>query len=340
MAWQDRDYNRDEFGGAGDYLANPSGILGFSVPFGTWLGVRVRLHFWLLLSFLFLLAGLFDGGSFLVVGIDIALTIAVLMLHDFGHRVFARWVGGELNEFMLWPAGGMIFPTVPPGPWPTFVGYVGGIVVNLLLGVGSFLAFHVRTGAWIPISVRDPLMSLGAVPLEMHYVPGLLLPICLVNFALLNLGLVIANLLPYFWFDGGFLWRSILQPLAGAQGALNITCIFGMILAVPMFALALVDRELIRLIVWAFLFSSAYTARTQMMPETEEYAVSYGGGSGVSGRIKSGRWSSKFSAKAQARRRREEQKIDAILAKVSAHGMHSLTWLEKRALKKGSQRLR
>jgi hypothetical protein len=60
----------------------------------------------------------------------------------------------------------------------------------------------------------------------------------------------------------------------------------------------------------------------------------------VSGRIRSGRWSGKSAAKAQAKRRRVEQKIDAILAKVSAHGMHSLTWWEKRTLKKGSQRLR
>ena len=340
MAWQDRDYNRGGFGGAGDYLANPSGILALSVPFGTWLGVRVRLHFWLLLAFLFLLADLFRGGSFPIIVLDMGLTIAALMFHDFGHRVCARWVGGDLNEFMFWPAGGMIFPTVPPGPWPTFVGYVGGILVNLALGIGSYFAFHILTGKWIPISVENPLISLGAAPLITGYTPGWLLPICLINFTLLSWGLVIANLLPYFWFDGGFLWRSVLHPMVGAQGALNITCIFGMILAVPMFFLALVHQDLFLLIIWALLFSSAYTARTQMTGEAEEYAVSYGGGSGTSGRIRSGRWPSKSAARAQAKRRREEQKIDAILAKVSAEGMHSLTWWEKRTLRKGSKRLK
>ncbi len=298
------------------------------------------MHFWLLLSFLFLLVGLFDGVPIVVIAIDMALTLAALLLHDFGHRAFAGWVGGELNEFMLWPAGGMIFPTVPPGPWPTFVGYVGGIAVNLLLGLGSFLSVHLLTGLYLPIPITNPLMSLGGIPLMATYPPGQLLPLCLVNFTYLNWGLVLANLLPYFWFDGGFLWRSILHPMLGAQAALNVTCIFGMILAVPMFFLALVNRELLMLIVWVFLFSSSYTARTQMIPESEEYAVSYGGGSGVSSRIKSGRWPAKSMARAQAKRRREEQKIDAILAKVSAHGMHSLTWWEKRTLKKGSQRLR
>jgi len=38
--------------------------------------------------------------------------------------------------------------------------------------------------------------------------------------------------------------------------------------------------------------------------------------------------------------RREQAHIDAILAKVSAHGMQSLTWLEKRALKKATEHQR
>jgi Zn-dependent protease len=340
VAWQDRDYNRGGFGGAGDYLANPAGILAFSVPFGNWLGVRVRLHFWLLLSFLFIVARLFTGGSLLVVALDMALMTAALLLHDFGHRAFAGWVGGELNEFMLWPVGGMIFPTVPPSPWPTFVGYVGGITVNLFLAIGSYGAIYLMTGLYPDLPVRDPLMSLGGFLPKTSAPPGELLFVCLYNFFYLNWGLVIGNLLPYFWFDGGFLWRSILHPFAGARAALNITCICGMILAVPMFALSLVSQNLLGLIMWALLFSSAYTARTQMASESEEYAVSYGGGSGVIGRIKSGRWPAKSMARAQAKRRRDEQKIDAILAKVSAHGMHSLTWWEKRTLKKGSQRLR
>jgi hypothetical protein len=36
----------------------------------------------------------------------------------------------------------------------------------------------------------------------------------------------------------------------------------------------------------------------------------------------------------------ERHKIDRILAKVSAKGMHSLTWWEKRTLRKGTERMR
>jgi hypothetical protein len=36
----------------------------------------------------------------------------------------------------------------------------------------------------------------------------------------------------------------------------------------------------------------------------------------------------------------EQAKIDAILAKVSAQGMNSLNWFEKRALRKATERQR
>jgi stage IV sporulation protein FB len=341
LGWQDRDYYRGSGGGAGDYLVNPSNILGLSVPFGTWFGVRIRLHFWLLLLYVFLLSDLFRQGTLLVIGIDFVLILAALLLHDFGHRVATHLVGGEHNEFMLWPAGGMVFPMSRPGPWPTFVSYIGGVVANLIFGAACYATVHGLTGAWIPLSIRDPVMSLGGAAVLTSSPPDWLLYTCLGNLVVINWGLVIVNLLPYFWFDGGFLWRTVLQPLTGATAALNITCIVGMILAVPMFFIALSARDLLMLCVWAFLFSSAYTARTQMMPEEgEQYAASLGDSAGVSGRIRSGRWPSKSMARAQAKRRREEQKIDAILAKVSAHGMHSLTWLEKRTLKKGSERLK
>jgi hypothetical protein len=329
MAWQDRDYNQG--GGPGDYLSNPAAILGLSVPFGTWLGVRVRLHFWLLLTFAFCLASLFRGGSPVIVVLYIALMLVALLAHDFGHRAFSGWVGGELNEFMFWPAGGMIFPTVPPGAWPMFVAHIGGMAVNFLLATGSYFAYHLLTGDWFPVPI-DPTTVFGAgVQAISIYIPGHLLPICLLNFALLNWGLVLINVLPYFWFDGGFLVQSILRPFLGGATALNITCIMGMVLAVPMFAVSLVHESLMALVFWTFLFMSAYNARNTMPVESEPPA-----GTGWRSR----RWAQSDFNRAAAKRRRQEHKIDAILAKVSAKGMHSLTWWEKRTLRKGSRSLK
>ncbi|HEX2973392.1 MAG TPA: hypothetical protein VHP11_13740, partial [Tepidisphaeraceae bacterium] len=109
MGWQDRTYNRGGYSGE-NYLSNPSAILSYSLPFGTWFGARVRLHFWLLLSVLFASIDTLKAGGPLLLVLSLALLFAALMFHEFGHRFAARWVGGSHDEFMLWPAGGMIPP--------------------------------------------------------------------------------------------------------------------------------------------------------------------------------------------------------------------------------------
>jgi hypothetical protein len=52
------------------------------------------------------------------------------------------------------------------------------------------------------------------------------------------------------------------------------------------------------------------------------------------------KWRARRQQKQQALERAEQQQIDAILAKVSAKGMNSLTWLEKRTLRRATERQR
>ena len=159
MGWENRDYNRGG-GYGGDYLANPGAILGFSVPFGTWFGIPVRLHFWLLLSFIFTLAELTRGTPPLAVATDIVLLLAALMLHEFGHLAFARWVDGRHDAFMLWPVGGMTFPAVPHGAWPLFMSRVGGIAVNATLAVASVAGVYALSHVLVSLPF-NPLAPLG-----------------------------------------------------------------------------------------------------------------------------------------------------------------------------------
>jgi Zn-dependent protease len=327
LVWQDRDYNRG--GGAGDYLSNPAALLQLSIPFGSWFGVRVRLHFWLLLTLLFTLADLFSHVPATIVAIQITLLLTSLLVHDFGHRILAQSVGGELNEFMLWPAGGMIFPKMPPGAWPMFVGHIGGIIANLLLALGSIFLLRVRDNGWLIPSLNPMSVIDGSMFHPMLYSSDLL-SVGLISFATINCALVLGNFLPYYWFDGGYLLQSILWPFLGGASALNVTCIIGMLLAAPMFALSLVGRNIMGLVFWGFLFASSYSARhTMQIEEAEPSATGW----------RSRRWA-KSSNRALANRRRQEEKIDAILAKVSAKGMHSLTWWEKRTLRSGSRRMK
>src|SRR5439155_11853177 len=74
-----------------------------------------------------------------------------------------------------------------------------------------------------------------------------------------------------------------------------------------------------------------------------DYSAAYDNTIGRPGKAakKRSRWLGKRAAK-RARKialeeRSERERIDAILAKVSAHGMHSLSWREKRALRKATE---
>jgi hypothetical protein len=334
VGWEDRDYYRS---GGEDYLGNPAAILGFSVPFGNWFGVRVRLHFWLLVTLVFGVAEVvrFDPVWCLI---GIGLLILTLLIHDFAHKAFAQALGGRHDEFMLWPAGGMIFPTIPPGPGAMFVAYIGPLAVHAVIAVACAL------GSRLPISdlPLNPIAGLGwhVVPAMRPGLPGVLGALAIDNWLLM-----LCNILPYYWFDGGSLWQSILWPMTGGFQAINITCIGGMVLAAPMFIFAILGQSFLGMVLWALLFSGSYTRRRQLQAEGThdlDDAIAFNAQAPVRSGARGRRWFkpgvAQMAAKRNAAIRREREKIDQILAKVSKSGMNSLTWLERRALRKATER--
>jgi hypothetical protein len=78
------------------------------------------------------------------------------------------------------------------------------------------------------------------------------------------------------------------------------------------------------------------------LTEYEDHAVSANAFRPVEAprRRKLSRWSIKRAQKRAAEEQAEQGRIDAILDKVSAHGMQSLTWWEKRTLRKATERQR
>jgi hypothetical protein len=63
-----------------------------------------------------------------------------------------------------------------------------------------------------------------------------------------------------------------------------------------------------------------------------------GGGGGGTSLL--ARWSNVKARRQKKQVESEQARIDAILAKVSAHGMNSLNWFEKRALHNATERQR
>ena len=350
MGWRDRDYYRGREAAYG-FFARPSSALGWSVPFGTFRSFYIRLHFWFLLWALFWVVGIIRSQVPLYyIPAGLGTLLVILLIHEFGHRILAQRVGGNHWEFVLWPLGGMSPPQAPPTPWATFVANIGGILFTIPIAV----------------AVGFALLRLPHVATSWHLVPTPFQPLAVLTFyggaggALPQLGvfvlaralefsaaIVVINFFPCYWFDGGRIWESILWPSLGRYRATTITCMAGMVLAVPFFLLSLWGTDFLGLIVWALIFSDCFNRRREMITagpgalEEESYAYSaMDTGDDDRPRRRRGGWWQRNAAKKARQERVEQQKIDAILEKVHLHGLHSLTWLEKRTLKKATERQR
>src|SRR6266404_2382367 len=62
----------------------------------------------------------------------VALFLIVLM-HEFGHALACRQVGGQANQIVLWPLGGVAYVSPPPRPGATLWSIAAGPLVNVAL---------------------------------------------------------------------------------------------------------------------------------------------------------------------------------------------------------------
>src|ERR1041384_2554868 len=98
-----------------------------------------------------LLKALVDGW-FAAAAHYLALLWLFVVLHEFGHCFAARSVGGQADQILLWPLGGLAMVDHPRRPWPEFVTVAGGPLVNvvLFLVAGVLLAFGAFGAPYVP----------------------------------------------------------------------------------------------------------------------------------------------------------------------------------------------
>jgi Zn-dependent protease len=351
MGWEDRPYYRE----GRNATSNPlMWLLNGSVHLFTLFGIRVRAHASLIVvCALVLLFGMGFGESVVARGQFVAMLCAVVLLHEFGHCFAARWTGGSADEVLLTPLGGLAMTMARRRPWPTFVTVAGGPLVNVLLcllcGLGLFIAVGVfPLGPW---SFGKFYLRLGWLTFTSY----------LSWVYLISYGLLLFNLLPVFPLDGGQLLQSILWKPMGYYKSMLVTMNVGLVGSVLMIlsGLGLIGfgGGLLVALIGLSCLLNCYRTRAMLKAEgpwafSDEDSVDYGHYASASyrddspsrrrgwfGRLRSRRAAKAARAQAHARAA-EQERIDAILAKVSAQGMNSLTWLEKRALRKATERQR
>jgi stage IV sporulation protein FB len=351
MAYQDRPYYRDSSGSTGNPL---NWLVSGSVLLFTAFGIRVRLHASLLIvMILILLFGIGGFGNTASLRVQsVTMLFMVILLHEFGHCFAARSVGGDANEIVMTPLGGLAMAMAPRRPWATFVTVAGGPLVNIIIcslcAAGLYFILGVYPlGPWtfgkIYPAVRDPgWWQLSSYLFWIYATSWFLLAF---------------NMLPIFPMDGGQMLQSILWRPMGYYKSMMLTVNIGMVGSALLFMVGLatlgtIGGGVLLMIIAANCFINCYQQRLLLKAEgpwgfTEEqdstdYSAAYEPATPRKRRLR--RWAARRAqrrALKEAREQRlEQQRIDAILAKVSAHGMHSLNWLERRALKKATEHQR
>ena len=68
----------------------------------------------------------------------------IVLTHEFGHALACRSVGGQANQIVLWPFGGVAYVSPPQRPGAVLWSIVAGPLVNVVLVPDSFAS----SGGW------------------------------------------------------------------------------------------------------------------------------------------------------------------------------------------------
>lgn len=337
VGYQDRSYYRDRPSGSNPLMWLFSG----SVPLFSIAGIRVRAHASLVvLCGLVLIFGLptFTRQDSVIF---VSMLFVIVLLHEFGHCIGARIMGGEAVDIMMSPLGGLAFTMGPRRPLARFVTVAAGPAVNVLLMLVAAIAMYAMGGRppWWPYGFRVPREIVGWDNLFWY----------VLWFFQINYGLLLFNLLPIFPLDGGQLLQTILWKPLGYYKSMLVAVTIGI-------------GGAILLALWGFSIGSALTVivainclltsvplRAQLKAagpwafqeeETDYSAAQWRPEKVNPGAAKKAAKAAALAEQEAADERAEQAKIDKILAKVSAQGMHSLNFMEKRTLKTATEKQR
>eukprot|EP01025_Chloroclados_australasicus_P023331 TRINITY_DN2368_c0_g3_i4.p1 TRINITY_DN2368_c0_g3~~TRINITY_DN2368_c0_g3_i4.p1 ORF type:complete len:285 (-),score=25.41 TRINITY_DN2368_c0_g3_i4:320-1174(-) len=226
-------------------------------PAGSLFGIPILIHcllpivvvFQLVASFRYSDPGMVFGYYFLIFGVILPLTV---LIHELGHSLATRCVGGHVQCILLWPLGGLVFIGHDMGPrsdlWISFAGPLTHVPM-ILAWYGLYLAGN---------SGNDEVGRYWYHQYEIlknNFYVGL----CL-GALWLNLQLMIFNLcLPAYPLDGGRILASLLL-IFGVPVNLSAKIVVGLavVLGVGVIVLGILTFSVISIFVGIFMLYSTW----------------------------------------------------------------------------------
>jgi Zn-dependent protease len=186
------------------------------------LGINVYLHWsWLVAAFFLIQWNNQRYSSPVWSVFEYLALFAIVLLHEFGHALACRSVGGKADRIVLWPLGGAAYVEPPPRPGPMLWSIAAGPLVNVVLLpiLGGYAYLLMKQAGDMP----DNLTNL------------------ITQIAFINGGLLVFNLLPIYPLDGGKIVWSLLWFFMGRWHSLLVSTIFGLICAAGALVFAIVE---------------------------------------------------------------------------------------------------
>ncbi|MCL2640246.1 MAG: site-2 protease family protein, partial [Phycisphaerales bacterium] len=260
-----------------------------------------------------------------------------------GHCAGAKYVGGHSDQILLWPLGGLAYNSTERTPWARFVTVVSGPLVNVLIGVVLFCVMYFGFRVLPPL---HPLYAWSSTVRAAYQVPNIPGGYWLTWAFVMNMTILFFNLIPIYPLDGGKLLQIGLWKPLGYLRAMNIACIVSMTGAVLLAVWGISQGTFFTAAIAIFAFIACINERRILKYAAAEHPDSaFDLSAAFEHPDHPRRKKMKKSWLTQARKRAleeqaEQEKIDTILIKVKEKGLHSLTWFEKRTLRKATERQR
>lgn len=373
MGWESRDYGSDEYhaidgrgGGRGWRSFGRVGgrwddIFSWALTIGRVFGIRVRLHLAFILfiigSLLRALAteeGVSVGQSVGFSAAGLACLFGIVLLHEFGHCFACRAAGGEADDILMWPLGGLA-TCRPPHVWKAyFITAAGGPLVNVVICVLLSPVIIAITGSWNTVffNLFDPNAGYRALIIsgEHHW---WLTALWWTNYT--SLVLLLFNLIPMYPLDGAQLAQALAWPKMGYRRSREVATALGYAGAAVVGLVAILAGALWLLLIAIFGGLASWIERRRLAFTDSEFGAGsplFGMGGGIDGgtdfsaslapdaKITESPRAEKQRQKREARDRADAAALDDLLEKISRDGIGSLTHRERKILERATEKRR
>ena len=169
---------------------------------------------------------------------------AIVLIHEFGHQLACRSVGGQTHDIVLWPLGGVAYVSPPQRPGAQLWSIAAGPLVNVVL---------------LPVLFGLVLVGSHLAWSDIHPDASSFI----FNVAFINLVLLIFNMMPVYPLDGGQILRSLLWFPFGRANSLMAASIIGFIGVAALIGLAIFAQSIWLGIMAAFILMNCWSGLKQ-----------------------------------------------------------------------------